>query len=334
MQERTRVKIALRKLRDSLPKSTFLYVLSGLMTYVPGLLRFLSEPCFAEAPRYNYSVWLRHLVTAHRYGLNTVPKAIAELGPGNSLGVGLSGMLSGANRLFALDVVNYTSVERNLAVFEQLAEMFRRREGIPDEREFPSLWPTLNSYEFPSEILTEERMDTALRPERLNAIRAAICQRDTAGHIVIQYQSPWWASEVIQHDAVDMVLSQYVLEHVDQLDKTYAAISQWLRPGGISSQVVDFSCHNLVEPWNGHWRYGPTTWQLIRGKKPYLLNRVPCSRHLELLNINGLSIVDVLRGKAKSNMQRQSLAPVFRKLSEDDITTRCAYILAKKPFLV
>lgn len=324
------IKTLLRSLRDKLPESTFFYVLSGLLTHVPGLLNYISEPCLANAPRYNYSVWLRHLVAAHKRGLRTIPETVAELGPGNSLAVGLAGLLSGANRLFALDMVNNTCVERNLEIFEHLVELFRHRERIPDDHEFPSLLPALDSYEFPSRILPEEKLKTLLSPARLDAIRAAISQKKNSGNIIIQYYCPWWNPEVIQPGTVGMVLSQYVLEHVDQLEKTYSTIYKWLIPGGISSHVVDYSCHNLAREWNGHWQYGDLTWRMIRGKKPYLLNRVPYSHHIDLIEANGLHIVDVEKNKALSNLRQKNLAPVFRNLSDDDITTRGAYIMSKK----
>lgn len=320
----------LRKLRGVLPKSPFFAVLSGIATYVPGLLSYQSEPCFAEAPRYNYSVWLRHLVAAHNYGLNAVPGTVAELGPGNSLGVGLAAILSGADRLYALDVVDYTSTQRNLNTFEHLLEMFRRREGIPDEGEFPALLPKLDSYNFPSDILSEKMLNVALRPERLEAIRNAIRQEDAVENIVIQYKCPWWSSEIMQRGEVDMVLSQYVLEHVDRLDTTYSAIEKWLKPGGFSSHVVDFSCHNLVQQWNGHWQFGSLAWRLVRGRKPYLLNRAPCSRHLELAACNGFFLQHVQSEKASSIFQQKNLATEFKGLSDDDITTKSAYILSKK----
>ena len=47
---------------------------------------------------YCYSVWLRHLVTTAGCGLNCNPRTVAELGPGDSLGVGLAALLSGAEK--------------------------------------------------------------------------------------------------------------------------------------------------------------------------------------------------------------------------------------------
>ena len=57
----------------------------------------------------------------------------------------------------------------------------------------------------------------------------------------------------------------------------------WLRPGGVMSHQIDFSCPGGV-PWNHHWAYGPFAWKLIRGNRPYYVNRVPLSEYLRLLD--------------------------------------------------
>src|SRR5262245_22309033 len=74
---------------------------------------------------YCYSVWLRHLVTAAECGLNSDPKTVAELGPGDSLGVGLAALLSGAERYYALDVVEHANAAHNIVVLDALVELFR-----------------------------------------------------------------------------------------------------------------------------------------------------------------------------------------------------------------
>jgi hypothetical protein len=52
---------------------------------------------------------------------------------------------------------------------------------------------------------------------------------------------------------VDLIVSQAVLEHVDDLENTYDAFAQWLRPGGRMSHEIDFHSRGLTMPWNGHW---------------------------------------------------------------------------------
>jgi hypothetical protein len=320
----------LRALRRRLPRNTFFCLLSGIATYVPGLYRIFAETCTAEAARYCYAIWLRHLVAVSEEGLDADPHTIAELGPGNSLGPGLTAMLCGANRLFAFDVVDYSDVARNLAVFDQLVELIEHRASIPDDDEIPSLWPTLKSYGFPHHILTPERLGQSLRPERLEAIRAALRGDGLQGDIEIRYYCPWYDNTVIQKGTVDMVYSQFVLEHVDQLESTYSALALWLKPGGYCSHTIDFASHNLTEQWNGHWRFRDLTWRLIRGRKPYLLNRAPCATHLGLLAKNGLEAVSVNRKRQASRLVRENLAPRFRTISEDDLTTRVVHIIAQK----
>src|SRR5688572_27073147 len=81
----------------------------GAATLVPPVNRMLSVRTGegTSSARYCYTVFLRQLVRTrqvHDFG-RPVPESVAELGPGNSIGVGLAALLAGAERYSALDAV-------------------------------------------------------------------------------------------------------------------------------------------------------------------------------------------------------------------------------------
>ena len=306
----------------------------GLATYVPGLMRLRrGRTRGTDSARYCYSVWLRHLVMVFNNGLDCQPFSVAELGPGDSLGAGLAALLSGVSRYQALDTVEYASVEANLAILGELIELFAKREAIPGEIEFPDVHPRLKSYDFPRRILTEDRLKEALQPNRIEAIRDALCNlgADGEGEIQISYCVPWYEPTVIIKNSVDMAFSQAVLEHVDQLAHTYRALWAWLKPGGFMSHEIGFTSHDRAKAWNGHWAYPDIIWKLIRGKRSYLLNREPLSTHLDLMQEVGFGIICTQRAEDTSGIARRKLAHRFRGMSDEDLTTRSAYVLAAKP---
>jgi hypothetical protein len=75
--------------------------------------------------RYCYSVWLRHLIHAHKFGFNHINSTVAELGPGESIGIGLAALLTGSRKYYALDVHTYWNTKRNLMIFDNLVELFK-----------------------------------------------------------------------------------------------------------------------------------------------------------------------------------------------------------------
>jgi hypothetical protein len=270
--------------------------------------------------RYCYSVWLRHLVTAAGCGLNTNPRKVAELGPGDSLGVGLAALLTGAERYYAFDVVEHASAEGNLRVLDGLVELLRERAPIPDHREFPRVVPTLPSYEFPHRILGDERLRAALDPARVERIRASL-KDCTAPDSLITYRAPWYGSEVIEPGSIDMLFSQAVLEHVDALPETYAAMRAWLAPTGFLSHCVDFKSHGFASEWNGHWTYSDLGWKLVRGKAIWAINREPWSKHVRLLEETGFRSVHENAIRRASSIPAHRFARRFRDGPASDLTT-------------
>jgi SAM-dependent methyltransferase len=279
----------------------------------------------SNSARYCYSVWLRHLVLAAQRGLNSDPKDVAELGPGDSIGVGLAALLCGAERYRALDVVRHANHEMNLRIFDQLVEMLQRREDLLESE---AIHPKLAAYDFPAGILTAQRMARALDPERVARIRRAVVAERTPPDAAVRYCVPWSDAGVLPGASQDLVFSQAVLEHVDALPEAYRAMRGWLKPGGHISHQIDFKSHGWGGTWDGHWRIGRLHWKALRGRDTWFINRQPYSVHLRLLEDAGFRLRHAQPVKAAPTYARQTLAREFSNMPEDDRCTAGAYLLA------
>jgi len=100
------------------------HYLRGAATFVPGAMWITQKRTGgSDTALYCYSVWLRHMSLAHEAGLCTsAPRHVADFGPGDSIGVGLAALLSGAESFIGLDVKPFARAERNLAVFDELVD--------------------------------------------------------------------------------------------------------------------------------------------------------------------------------------------------------------------
>lgn len=307
-------------------------LLKGLATYIPGAREyFCSSSGGTVSARYCYSVWMRHLIKAHESGLNTRLDRIAELGPGDSLGIGLCAVLCGTKEYYGLDTKSHANTERNIKILEELAIMFNRRETIPDEVEFPAISPVLQNHAFPHHILTDEILNNSLRPERIEAIEKALSDNRSTSGIHIAYIAPWQNSSLHETaGTLDMVFSQAVMEHVEQVEATYAALYHWLHPGGFMSHAIDYKSHGYARDWNGHWTISEFSWKIIRGNRPYLINRLPHSAHIAAMQKAGFQITGEVK-KNNTPLAQHKLAEKFQTLTDDDRLTSGAFIQAVKP---
>jgi hypothetical protein len=129
---------------------------------------------------------------------------------------------------------------------------------------------------------------------------------------------------------LELIFSQAVLEHVDDLDETYQAMFAWLKPGGYASHVIDFSAHHLSPFWNGHWAYSDREWQLVRGQREFLLNRKPLSAHLACAEKVGFEILSIDRLRDNGGLNTKGLSERFQALNCDDARTRGAVLVLQK----
>ena len=106
-------------------------MIKGIVTYIPGgysIYAHAKQGKFGGSSRlvvYCYAVWLKHLTRLWKNGMRNIPSTVVELGPGSSLGVGFSALLSGATNYYALDVIKYADTEQNLRIFDALVDLFK-----------------------------------------------------------------------------------------------------------------------------------------------------------------------------------------------------------------
>jgi len=283
--------------------------------------------------RYCYSIWLRHLVAGYKQGMSEIPQVVAELGPGDSIGVGLAALLTGTSKYYALDIKEYANSKRNLEILDELVKLFQKREPIPDDKDLDFVRPKLSSYDFPSLILTPEYMEKMLNKERVGVIHRRIenTSEQVGANISIKYYVPWDKEDRVKENSVDFFLSQAVMEHVKNPNHCYETISKWLKPGGYLSQDVDFRSHNMTWRWNSHWRLNAFTWRLLAGRRDWVINREPYSRHLETMKNTGLVLIADQKTKDKTGIKKEEVDEDFKYLSDEDLITSGAYMLARKP---
>jgi hypothetical protein len=302
----------------------------GLLTLVPGAARILGQRGTGgtNTAAYCYGVWMKHLTLLWANGMRSIPDTVGELGPGDSLGVGLSAMLSGTNHYYALDVVEHSSVAEDLRIFDELVALFVARSPRPTKG-----WPDFDEYLdnrlFPSHILTEDRLSQSLSPGRLASIRDAIEERGTSSDVSVRYMVPWSDPEILAPGIIDLLLSHSVLEHVVNLEDTYRAMHLWLKPRGIMSHQIDFTCHGISKSWNGYRTFPETLWKIINGRRTFLINREPRSVHIDLIEKGGFSLICELVRHRPNGVDRASVSSRWKNIGDDDLTCSGIFVQAE-----
>lgn len=293
-----------------MPIAEWTPIAKGLATTLPGLYRLVStgRGGGTSSAQYCLSIWAKHLALLHANGMAAVPHTVAELGPGNTLGVGICALLSGASKYYALDVDHYSNPQENLRLLGELVAMFRSRCAVGTGG-WPDFSAHLDAGGFPA-VLAPELLARTLTPHRIDAIRRAIV--GDASELTIQYVAPWTDETLIVRGSVDLIMSHSVLEHVADLEHTIRCCAAWLKPDGWMSHQVDFTSHGVTKAWNGHWQYPEWAWRMVVGGRPYLINRMPADAQLHAMRRLGFTIAMEMRQRRTDGLPRERLDEAWR----------------------
>jgi hypothetical protein len=248
--------------------------------------------------------------------------------------VGCAALLSGAEQYVGLDLAARADARHDVQLLDELVSMFAHHAPIPDDRIFPNLLPKLSAYNFPNRLFADDgprhiRIDN----DRVQSIRAALLDRQDVlyDNVPVGYMVPW-GMRTLDRQSVDLVITQASLQDLahdadrSELAGAFAAMSRWLRKGGIMSHQIDFS-FPLGAEWNHHWHYPEAAWRVLRGNRQAFENRVPLSVYLQLCDEYDFQVVSVKRVE-QPGLPREKVAPRFRDLPEADFGTSSAHIVA------
>ena len=308
-------------------------ILRGVISYIPILKKALPQKGTggSSSSQYCYSVWMRHLRHLESCGLEKIPYAVGELEPGDSLGIGLAAILSGANKYYALDVIKHAETENNIRILHELHQLFIQNEHIPDGSDFEFVNPKVDSVLLPS-LLTYTGSDKNLSASRLIEINNATIEYKINSNISISYLVPWDDSKIIKYNTLDLIFSQAVMEHVSDIESAYAKMYDWLKPGGLISHQIDFKAHETHDKWYGHHSYSKILWRIIMHGRKYDINRLPLSHHTKTILKSGFEILKVVPVFSERMPDCIVNRKYSDKFSEEDKNISSALIIARKVF--
>lgn len=259
-----------------------------------------------ESAQYCFSTWIRlyRVLLSHQWCIKD--KRIVEFGCGDSLGVGLAAVLGGASRYCGLDVLPFANdfdaeqmVEAIVSLYDQGSVPQRAIESIPNPID--------------ESLLFQRR--TAADSKELSAC--------------LEYRAPW-TTDSVNESSVDMVFSNSVMEHVDNLTEAYGSMHRWLVPGGYSIHVIDFKSHGISPYSNGHWAFSESEWSRVVGNRTYFLNREPLSRHFDILEFFEFDILFLDIRQQPNPIDVELLAPPATSYTHEDISAGSATVLLRK----
>ncbi|MDP1902584.1 MAG: methyltransferase domain-containing protein [Rubrivivax sp.] len=227
-------------------------------------------------------------------------KTLMEYGPGDLPGVAALMVARGARKVYCVDrfpLVNLSP--KNARVLGDLIDGCRGQER-------DRLVACLVNADNPAAGFAPERIEYLVRPSGLSGLQ----------------------------DAVDLVFSRAVLEHVDDLAATFADMTAALRPGALAIHQVDLRSHGLhmSNPLD-FLAWSHTLWQLMYSEKG-VPNRWRIDKYRSILQRLGADVAELQPTKLAAQEHvsgvRATLAPEFKSLSDEDLSWLGFWLVMRK----
>lgn len=227
-------------------------------------------------------------------------KTVMEYGPGDLPGVAALMVARGAQKAYCVDrfpLVNLSP--KNARV---LGDLIDRSCG----RERDRLVACLVNANDPSAGFAPEYVEYLVLPSGLSGLR----------------------------DVVDLVISRAVLEHVNDLDATFADMIAAMRHGALAIHQVDLRSHGLHKsnPLD-FLAWSPTLWNLMYSEKG-VPNRWRIDRYRSIVDSLPVEVLELeparLADKENIASVRPVLAHIFSTLSDDDLSWLGFWLVMRK----
>ena len=239
-------------------------LLRGMISYIPVLKSIIPSTGTGGSNNAEYCLrmYYKHKDLLINNGCLFPVGAIGEIGPGDSVGVGLCALVDGASVYYGLDAIAHTNIQTNTQIFQELVAIYKTKHiDIKDKIKDELLWDIRN----------------------MNKLKSKI-----------KYSAPWWIKDTIVNDSLDVVISTAVMEHILPLKENYKRIFEWIKPGGFCSHIIDYGAHEFSDYWHDHWYYSDSLWKILMHGRMYPISRMPHSYHIGCIEDAGFSIQKII----------------------------------------
>lgn len=226
-------------------------------------------------------------------------KTALEYGPGDVPGVALLMLAHGAEKVWCVDRFPLVRLsDKNVDVLRQLLARLTPEQAARAEACFARPGD-------PASGLRADKLEYLVRPSGMSGL---------IGN-------------------VDLVYSRAVLEHVDDLDATYADMRRALRPGGVAIHLVDLRSHGLHRSHPLDFLCWPSwLWSLMYAYKG-VPNRWRLPHHLVAARSAALQVDTPVFTTQLDAASVQAVRPCldrpFRGLSDDDLAVQGFWLICR-----
>jgi hypothetical protein len=149
----------------------------------------------------------------------------------------------------------------------------------------------------------------------------------------IEYHAPYSLKEFDKKYSFDLIFSQAVLEHCDNLSEIYSFQESNLSPGGIAYNHIDFKSHGTSFRWNGHYGFSNKRYRALQKSNTFQwINRLPVSFHISAMQNAGLDIKELIKFKLAKGIPMNKVSKDMKSLilDQDDLNTHSSLIICSK----
>lgn len=247
-------------------------IFKGLLTFTPGYIFILNKKRRTRKNSCSISQFCYSLWCSFQSVIDEREKfIIGEIGPAGSCGLGIIAVLLGAKEYHFIDIESNYILDRNLELFDKIVELFRIQAdcikwdsiNLPHKNKYSDINYTkaIDDYNI---FRVRKELERFLRNEKSKLF----------------FKHDW---KDVQSNYFDVIISRAVMEHVNNPKMIYPEIFRGLKKNGLMIHDIELHSHALSKKIDGHLHLNKFIWKLIVGKRPYLLNRLESSQHLDII---------------------------------------------------
>jgi len=233
--------------------------------------------------------------------LNVKDKVVLEIGPGNSLAIGLLFLACGAKKVFLVDRFKHLFWDEHDIAFHKKVLKRIEEKGVP----FKSL------------------ASEAISFTRNGSIDFDNCK--------LEYRFTDAAKLPLDNCSIDIVFSNAVLEHVHNVKDTIGEISRVTKFNGISIHEIDLRDHFFQATPLRLVCYPDILWNLMTWYRPGYTNRLRLSDYLRLFKASGFLVKELKTTREYlGDLSNLKIAKKFKGYSYEEMKILAFWVLLQK----